>query len=127
MPRLRINAITKSAGSTGRSGKQTSLPTKATHIRTAQAAVALEGGDIEADFHQPIPRPSLVGAPQTAVRTYWARNSHRGTLGRCVGIQVRGERLFVGVSRNEMIVWVPADKALSSSEAEAWFARAQFQ
>jgi hypothetical protein len=89
------------------------------YIRLSHAAVAVN------DEQQPT-TPKAPRQPSAPIETYWARNMMRGKLGTYIAIRVQGEQMWVGVRATNTLAWVKADKALSVSEAEAWFKRAGF-
>jgi hypothetical protein len=89
------------------------------YIRLSNAAVAISD-------EQPISTPKAPREPLLPTGTYWARNVMRGKLGTYIAIRVSGEQMWVGVRDTNALAWVKADKALSTSEAQAWFKRAGF-
>lgn len=88
------------------------------YIRFSNAAVAV-------DNESTVP-PKAPREPAPTTKTFWALNTHQGKLGTYVAVQERGEHLLVGVRAESRLTWVPADQALSKSEAHAWFRRAGF-
>lgn len=58
--------------------------------------------------------------PRTsATRTLWALRPWKSPVGRLVAVRLKDGRLEVGVAGSPLR-WVPAEVALSSSDAEKW-------
>ncbi len=89
------------------------------YIRLSNAAVAIND-------EQPILTAKPPREPALPTETYWARNVMRGKLGTYLAIRIQGDQMWVGVRSSITLAWVKADKALSKSEAQAWFRRAGF-
>lgn len=94
------------------------------HIRFPFASVATEQPPQQPLFG-PAPEP-LAREPRPTPITHWARNSHPCRQGRCVAIRAVGEDLLVGVKLLESLTWYPLNQVLGRTEAQVWFARAQF-
>lgn len=55
-------------------------------------------------------------------RVIWASDPFVGRLGTYVGIALEASRLSVAIHSPSGLRWVPADEALSFTEANAWAA-----
>jgi hypothetical protein len=50
----------------------------------------------------------------------WARKPFPGRFGTYVAVRLRRGRLAVAIRHSGFVEWVPAERALRESEAEAW-------
>jgi hypothetical protein len=53
-------------------------------------------------------------------RTLWARSPHQSRHGRCVALKVCGDVVSVGIASAPAVIWMPVQKVMAESEAEAW-------
>jgi hypothetical protein len=50
----------------------------------------------------------------------WARKPYPGRYGTYVAVRLRQGRVTVGIRHPGFVEWMPAERALRESEAEAW-------
>ena len=50
----------------------------------------------------------------------WARKPYLGRFGTYVAVRLRHDRLSVGIRHPGFVEWMPAERALRESEANAW-------
>lgn len=57
---------------------------------------------------------------QLAVRVIWARKPFQGRHGMYVAVRLRDGKVAIAIRHSGHLEWVPAERALTEREAEAW-------